>query len=301
VHTNANIVARARAIAAALLAHDVRPGDIVPILLEHRIDLQASFIGATLIGAVPTFLPPLTRKQDPDVSRANMDVLLTRIAPPCVIASALTADMLPDRATTCLNLDAQPLPEPSPTPLPDATGPAFLQHSSGTTGHKKGVTISHHAALAQITDYAAAIALAPTDCIASWLPLYHDMGLITAFLLPAVRGIPVVSLDPLEWMVRPTTLLDRIEQFAASHCWLPNFAFQHIVRLAEPGQHWNLASLRCLTSCSEPCRTRAFADFAERFALPDGVLQVSYAMAETVFAVTQTPPGQPVRASTHPA
>ena len=175
---------------------------------------------------------------------------------------------------------------------------AFLQHSSGTTGLKKGVCLSHGAVLTQIGHYAAAIGLTPDDRVASWLPLYHDMGLITSFLMPAVCGIPIVSLDAQEWVLKPTLLLDAIEHHRASLCWLPNFAFLHIARLAEPERQWDLSSLRLVVNCSEPCRAKAFDVFAERFAasrLPADALQTSYAMAENVFAVTQTLPGRPVR------
>ena len=204
-----------------------------------------------------------------------------------------------------INVDASGERADGLPPLPDAEADAgaFLQHSSGTTGLKKGVLLSHGAVLRQIHHYAAAIGAGAGDSVASWLPLYHDMGLITGFLLPCVLGLPIVSLDAQEWVSRPTLLLDAIARHRASLCWMPNFAFAHILRTAPPDQTWDLASLRLLVNCSEPCRMPVVERFIARFAtsgLRPGAVQASYAMAEAVFALTQSPPGQPPRGSCRP-
>lgn len=308
------IVHEAHQFARLLGTFGVREGEIVPIMLEHGRMLYSSFIGCTLIGAVPTFLPPLTRKQDPVAFRAATERLFGRIAPRCAIVSGATSASLAGIDVACLHVEdvagtpldsllADTAERLSNLPLGRGEAPAFLQHSSGTTGHKKGVRLSHKMVLRQIELYAEATGVGPRDVVASWLPVYHDMGLITSFLLPSVCGLPIVSLDALEWVSRPTTLLDAIARYRATMCWLPNFAFPHIVRMAEPEATWDLSSLRLLVNCSEPCRTAAVDGFAERFAtsaLAPTAIQASYAMAETVFAVTQTPIGQPVRRATQP-
>lgn len=126
------------------------------------------------------------------------------------------------------------------------------------------------------------------------------MGLITSFLLPAISGIPIVSLDATEWVIQPTVLLDMIERHNATLCWLPNFAFHHITRLARPERHWNLSAVRMIVNCSEPCRVAAFDSFLERFGvcgISSNKLQVCFALAENVFAASQTRPGHLVRGS----
>src|SRR5260370_35086716 len=85
---------------------------------------------------------------------------------------------------------------------------AFIQHSSGTTGLKKGVQLSYGAGAAQISSYAQTLGFADSGCIASWLPMYHDMGLIAGFVLPRTLGLPVTPLDALEWVSRPALLLE---------------------------------------------------------------------------------------------
>src|SRR5207248_53735 len=102
---------------------------------------------------------------------------------------------------------------------------AFLQHSSGSTGIQKGVALSHDKVILQIDEYARALALQGDEHFVSWLPLYHDMGLIACCLLPCLQGIPVTSLVPAEWVVRPELLLETIAKYGGTHVWLPNFAY----------------------------------------------------------------------------
>lgn len=175
---------------------------------------------------------------------------------------------------------------------------AFIQHSSGTTGLKKGVQLSYGAVAAQISSYAEKLVLADSSCIASWLPLYHDMGLIACFILPLTLGVPVVSLDAFEWVTRPALLFEAIEEHRCTHVWLPNFAFHHLCRTVDPAHGYALGGVQAFIDCSEPCKAETFDLFVETFGscgVTREQLQCCYAMAETVFAVTQTTLGQRVQ------
>jgi len=179
----------------------------------------------------------------------------------------------------------------------DAT--ALLQHSSGSTGLKKGVKLSYDAIALQLDAYTQALRIADVAAprIASWLPLYHDMGLISSFLLPVWRGIPILAIDPFEWVAHPGLLLDAIADLRATHCWVPNFALMHLARM-RGRREWDLSPLVALIACSEPCKPEAFDAFQSRFGsmgLRRYALQTCYAMAETVFAMTQSAVGEPVR------
>src|SRR5690606_13134490 len=184
-------------------------------------------------------------------------------------------------------------PEPA-----DPQAIAFLQHSSGTTGLQKGVALSHGAVRRQLAAYGEAIGLTAGDVIVSWLPLYHDMGLIAGFMLPLVAGVPLVLMSPFDWVRHPALLLRAIHDFGGTLCWLPNFAYNHCARRIRrrDSEGVSLASMRLFVNCSEPVRAESHDLFLERFAV-HGVtaemLAVSYAMAENTFAVTQTPPGRP--------
>jgi acyl-CoA synthetase (AMP-forming)/AMP-acid ligase II len=117
------------------------------------------------------------------------------------------------------------------------------------------------------------------------------MGFVACFMGSMLSGTHLVALDPFEWVMRPRLLLDAIERYRATFCWLPNFAFSHIANTAPEASRWDLSSIRAFINCSEPCKGKTFDRFAERFA-DSGVtpekLQVCYAMAENVFGVTQT-------------
>jgi len=120
------------------------------------------------------------------------------------------------------------------------------------------------------------------------------MGLITSFFLPLYCGCEVVYLDPVEWSFRPDSLFRIIEKEQATLCWQPDFAFRHLCKFyttKEDAIQYDLSSLRGLISCSEPCRKATFDEFwtvFRSFQLPESCLQTCYAMAETVFAISQS-------------
>jgi fatty-acyl-CoA synthase len=125
------------------------------------------------------------------------------------------------------------------------------------------------------------------------LPLYHDMGLIACFMLPMVCHVPVVMQSPLDWVMRPETMLQVFTQHRCTLAWLPNFAFQFVPRRT-PKERWaqyDMSSARMLIDCSEPVRMASMNEFYDAFAgcgMKRSALQASYAMAENVFAVTQS-------------
>ncbi|MGA0545375.1 AMP-binding protein [Brevundimonas sp. VNH65] len=303
VISNGEVLADALSVAARL-THLPR-GAVVALVLDHSAHLYSGFIGCILAGLTPTILAPRTPRQDASVFQDSMSVLFRRIRPAAVLTGGAAADSVPSGDFDLVDMarlapaDADEVAGFAPPSPTEGFGEvvAFLQHSSGTTGHKKGVMLTHTQVLEQVRLYSAAIGLEAGDRIASWLPLYHDMGLITSFILPTIMGCPIISLDAQEWVVRPGLLLDLIESEQAQYCWLPNFAFLHIVR-NDRTRGRNLGSMRMFVNCSEPCRAAAFDAFLERYAeagiTPDR-LQVSYAMAENVFAVTQTEAGQVTR------
>ncbi len=291
--TFAEALQQAEAFAAAFHARGVRPGQIVALMLPTHLHAAPAFFGAMMMGAIPAFFPQLSAKQDAPVFWASHGTLFRRIAVALVISDApnieLIAQFLPDFADRCFDINATT--PGAAFPADAETEIACLQHSSGTTGLKKGVILTHKMLLDHIDNMAATLEITQKDKIVSWLPLYHDMGLIACLILPALLGLTVVMLDPFAWVRRPATFLDAISHHKPTLCWLPNFAFQLLIRTANPTAAYDLSSMRMLIDCSEPCKTETLRNFATRFAangLRPGTLQVSYAMAETVFLVTQT-------------
>jgi acyl-CoA synthetase (AMP-forming)/AMP-acid ligase II len=305
--TFAEVYERSRAYARFYRTRGVQRGELVIIILKHSDHLFYSCLGAMIAGAIPAFLPYPTAKQRSDVYWTEQNVLFDRIAPRLIVtygenvelaarltgldarAFATTIDCAPDAPLGTPDDDAIDLVQPDDI--------ACLQHSSGTTGTKKGVMLSHRAILAAVRSYSAALGQRRDDRVASWLPLYHDMGFIACFLASIVNGTQLIALDPFEWVARPARLLDAIETNRATLCWLPNFAFTHIVNTA-PAKHWDLSWVRAFINCSEPCRSDTMERFVTRFAacgVTRAQMHVCYAMAENVFGVTQTPVDRPAR------
>jgi acyl-CoA synthetase (AMP-forming)/AMP-acid ligase II len=164
---------------------------------------------------------------------------------------------------------------------------ALVQFSSGSTGLQKGVLLTHRAVLAHSRSYARSIALSRDDTIVSWLPLYHDMGLIACFLLPLTCGVPFVQMGPFEWIAAPDLLFQAIETHKGTITFLPNFAYHVLARKARPR---DLGSMRLFVNCSEPVYERTHAEFRGAFGVEGARLSVSYAMAENTFAVSQRRP-----------
>jgi acyl-CoA synthetase (AMP-forming)/AMP-acid ligase II len=170
---------------------------------------------------------------------------------------------------------------------------ALLQHSSGSTGLQKGVALSHRAALNQIAAYAPSIGLSASDTIVSWLPLYHDMGLIACFVMPVVMGIRLALLSPFEWVRGPHRLFGAVTKYGGTHIWLPNFAYNFCAQKIRERdlEGVNLSTLRRVINCSEPMFAASHEAFAKKFApfgLRPAALATCYAMAENTFAVSQS-------------
>ncbi|MDH5254679.1 MAG: AMP-binding protein [Gammaproteobacteria bacterium] len=253
-----------------------RPGELELIASRTGYDSILAWLAALRNGAHPAYLAPLTPRQDPAVYHAELAQLMARFRPNRVRADTVTGERLHGE------------------PFAPGGEPGFLQFSSGTTGLRKGVFISERQLLAQLAALGTALRITADDRLAGWLPLYHDMGLITSLLMPLYFGLPASFLDPVEWSFRPESLLALVARERATLCWQPDFAFRHIANRFARGDVLPAApldSLRLLINCSEPCRSRTFVDFWQRFrahGLREDALQASYAMAENVFAVTQT-------------
>lgn len=296
---------RARTQAGLLLENGIGPGDRVVILMPQGIAAMAAFAGAMMLGAVPAFLAYPNFKVEAEKYRSGLAGVTANLkAKAVVIDEEFPEEMLGHvslGAETKLlraaggGSKAKNLPEARVQPQDIA----FIQHSAGTTGLQKGVALSHAAVLRQLEHLMQALHLNPVaDCIYSWLPLYHDMGLIACFILPMVCHVPVVMQSPVDWVMHPETMLQIISEHKCTLAWLPNFAFQFVPRRVprDRRHEYDLSSLRALINCSEPVRTASMVEFQKAFGMKKGALQSCYAMAENVFAVTQSnltrPPAQ---------
>jgi acyl-CoA synthetase (AMP-forming)/AMP-acid ligase II len=249
-------------------------------------------------------MPFLTEKLSPERYRADLSVLISVTRPAAIVTypefeqevrtalqegDSVRSVVVTDRVEQGGEVDFSRLQGFQRT-----TGDiVLLQHSSGTTGLQKGVALSHRAVFNQLDSYGKSLALGDDDVIASWLPLYHDMGLIAGFLMPILSGVPLVLMSPFDWVRAPYRLLQSISKYGGTLTWLPNFAYNFCAQKIRDRhlEGADLSSLRAVINCSEPVRWESHLAFYERFkshGVRLDVLQTSYAMAENVFGVTQS-------------
>jgi len=287
----------------------LKPGEVVILILQHGEDLIYAFWGAILHGAIPAIMPFLTEKLSPERYRADLSALVSVTKPAAIVTypefEVEVRDALKEGDSIRAVIVTDKL-EPQAEPdfnslsgmkrLPEDI--VLLQHSSGTTGLQKGVALSHRAVFNQLDAYGKSLNLNEQDVIASWLPLYHDMGLIAGFLMPILLGVPLVLSSPFDWVRAPYRLMQSVTQYKATISWLPNFAYNFCTQKIRDRslEGVDLSSWRAIINCSEPVRWESHQAFYERFksyGLKFEALQTSYAMAENVFGVTQSDLARP--------
>jgi fatty-acyl-CoA synthase len=278
----------------------VKAGERVVLIMPQGVELMAAFMGAMFVGAVPAILAYPNFKVEPAKYRFGLSGVTKNLGARLVIID----EDFPRELLSGVELSgkAELVRSAGPTAGPDICGElvqvdpnniAFLQHSAGTTGLQKGVALSHAAVLRQIRNLAEVLQLREADCIYSWLPLYHDMGLIACFVLPAVRHLRLIMQSPTDWVLQPSSMIKLMSRHRATLAWLPNFTYQFVARRTELDELGiiDLSCMRAIVNCSEPVKSESMEEFYEAFSgvgLRREALQSSYAMAENVFAVTQS-------------
>jgi fatty-acyl-CoA synthase len=285
-------------LAFALALDNVAPGTLVMIVMPLGKRLLAAHLAIQMRGGIGSIFTHPSDKIRAVVYRRNLEHAVALLRPGAIVVSRDFADVVRDamRGSSGTIVVAEDVSEFSDTEVRSwhsltADQTAIVQHSSGSTGLQKGVALSHAMVIGQCESYARFIQLDPkTDHICSWLPLYHDMGLFTAWLMPALHGVPVSMIDPFQWVRRPLSFLQLIGETRGTLCWQPNFAYSLLASRAGHGSGaFDLSSVRGFTNCSEPVTEmamRAFLDAFRLYGVTEEKLWTCYAMAENAFAVT---------------
>ena len=291
--------ARIQATASHLKHLGVGHGDIILIFGQYGADMLLAFFAGQLLGAVPAFMPAPTARQDGALWACTHRELIQRLKPRFVLTvreAEHLVRLLDAPSVMVLDEVARPAGEyvgPELAHECSIDDIAFLQHSSGTTGLKKGVVVTYRQLRNQVDSYSAAVGLQPGHRVVSWLPIYHDMGLIAATLMPFSLALPVTWLETMSWLAAPQSFMDELAVAPGAVAWLPNFAFSYLAqRCRKPIGQDALRGVHAIINCSEACKAVDMERFRTRFSpagLPEEAVQVCYAMAEYVFAVTQTP------------
>ena len=294
----------ARKVAAGLLAHDLEPGGCVIIMLPTGADYFFAFFGILLAGGVPVpTYPPARLTQIEEhlrrhagiVGNCRAAILVTE--PDIRQVAQLLRSHVPtlNHLLTVEDLSAAPGPFTAPRSKPGDT--AFLQYTSGSTGSPKGVVLTHVNLLANIRAMGAAIEVAPDDVFVSWLPLYHDMGLIGAWLGSLYFAVPLVIMSPLAFLARPQRWFRAIHRFRGTLSAAPNFAYELCLRRIDDGdlKDMDLSSWRLACNGAEPVSPDTVVRFRERFAaagLPVATMMPMYGLAECCVGLAFPPLGR---------
>lgn len=301
------LLATARQVAAGLRQRGIAPGQCVALMLPTGLEFFHGFYGILLAGAVPVPIYPPTRPgQVEDHLRRQAGILQNCEAVALISfdAARLAARILSGLVPTLREVTTpEELRAAGMTAAPAADHRAriddiaLLQYTSGSTGSPKGVTLDHANLLANIRAWGQAVALTPADVVVSWLPLYHDMGLIGAWLGSLYHACPLVLMSPLDFLARPERWLWAIHQHRGTVTAAPNFAFELCLRHLDPArlQGLDLSSWRYAANGAEPVAAETLARFAAAFrpyGLRGEVLAPVYGLAECSVGLAVSPPGR---------
>jgi 1-acyl-sn-glycerol-3-phosphate acyltransferase len=303
--TYGELAIRARQIACGLIARDIAPGDRVALMLPTSIDFFTAFFGILYAGAIPVpIYPPMRLSQLEDHLRRQTGIL--RNAGACLLITMpegrRLAGLLRAQVETLSAIESVASVEASAAPielpqLKDSDSVALIQYTSGSTGDPKGVVLSHANLLANIRAMGGVMEASSTDIFVSWLPLYHDMGLIGAWLGCLHFAAPLYAMSPLSFLVRPESWLWAIHRFRATFSAAPNFGFELCLnKIPDAGlEGLDLGSLRMVANGAEPVSVQTLRRFIERFGhygFPAQAMAPVYGLAESAVGLAFPPPGR---------
>lgn len=286
VITCGELYGRALAVATELGKRGIQPGQTVGIMLPTGADFFWVFAGAMLAGAIPVpIYPPFRADRIAEYAERQAAILANAEARMLItfhraegVANLLRPQVGTLRdvvtAATLVSSHGAAPPQTEARPIEPirhharSEDIAFLQYTSGSTGNPKGVVLTHANLLANIRSISEAVKLDGNDVAVSWLPLYHDMGLIGAWFVPLATGIPLVSLSPLAFLSRPARWLEAISRHRGTLSPAPNFAYELCVRKIadEEMRGLDLSCWRAALNGAEAVSLETINKFAEKFA-----------------------------------
>jgi 1-acyl-sn-glycerol-3-phosphate acyltransferase len=301
----------AQAIAAGLSDRGIETGDSIGLMLPTGRDFFESFIGILLCGCVPVpIYPPIRRAQIESHLRRQAGILGNARAR-IMVTTAETktfgritkaiAETISHVVTAEELRGASPAGEIRPRANPGDT--ALLQYTSGSTGAPKGVVLSHANLLANIRAIGTALDVTSQDVVVSWLPLYHDMGLIGTWLGSLYFACPFVVLSPLTFLARPERWLWAVHRYRGTLSAAPNFAYELCISRIEDKdlEGLDLSSWRMAGNGAErvsPTTLRRFCERFEKHGFQASAMTPMYGLAENAVALTITPMGRGARIDT---
>ncbi|SDP17394.1 1-acyl-sn-glycerol-3-phosphate acyltransferases [Pseudomonas jinjuensis] len=294
----------ALAVACGLQRHGLRGGERVALMLPTGRDFLHAFLGVMLAGGVPVpIYPPMRlnrieehlQRQAAILANAEARALIT--VPEARMIARLLRAQVPSLGMIASVAELSETGGSWTEPQRQAQDLAFLQYTSGSTGQPKGVMVSHANLLANLRAMGSALRVTADDVFVSWLPMYHDMGLIGAWFGSLYYAFPLVLMSPLAFLARPARWLWSIHEHRGTLSAAPNFAYELCLNRLDDAQleGLDLSSWRLALNGAEPVNPDTLQRFAERFArygLAPGALMPVYGLAEATLDVTLAEPGR---------
>jgi acyl-CoA synthetase (AMP-forming)/AMP-acid ligase II len=304
-YSYASFLRRTKAIAGHLLKEGrFEAGDRLLLAYPPGLEMICAFFGCIRAGLVPVpVYPPSSRGFQSALFK------MVHIAKDCQASGILTSEdyyaslktnlARSGVATSGVDIDyITSLPwivtEGFVNPVPDvsffgASKIMFLQYTSGSTMEPKGVMVTHE----NILDTAELVIDHPSPVVVSWLPQYHDMGLIGCYLYPALRGGTTYGFSSTDFIQRPILWFETISTYRATATAAPNFAYDYCLRAGrlskESLEECDLSSLKVLMCAAEPVKAETFSRFLQTFqpyGLKTESFYAAYGLAENTLAVS---------------
>ncbi|MEV1177067.1 AMP-binding protein, partial [Nonomuraea sp. NPDC049784] len=289
--TFAELDARAMALSAEIRRHTA-VGDRVVILQESGLEFPVAFFACLYAGAVAVPLYPpdaqrATTRLDSVVRDADPALVLTAARHRRAVRGWLDSGVV--RSPRLVLIDEPGHADGEPV-VARGDEPALLQYTSGSTGDPAGVVVTHDNLVANVRQIQHAYELSSDSVLVNWLPLFHDMGLLTMVVLPALFGIRSVHLAPATFIRHPRRWLELISQLPDANAMSPDFGYRHCVQRIAPPQRagLDLRGWRIAGNGSEPVRPQTLDLFAEAFAgqgFDPAAFRPSYGLAEATVLV----------------
>ena len=278
--------------AGGLARAGIGQGDKVCLVYPTCVEFFYTFFAAARLGAIPVPLyPTMSPEGMANIfrdSEAAAVVTIDWFRQGVEEARAAAANVR--HYLTPLDLEAANPPVSLPRIRPESV--AFLQYTSGSTGNPRGVVLSHANVVETVKFMAEAAGVTSADVVVSWLPLYHDMGLIGCSFTPPLVGAKLVLLPP--DLRNPRHWLETVTHERATFTVSPDFGYRNCVRNVKDTTGLDLSSLKMALSGAEPVRLSTIQAFEEKFGLKD-VMAPCYGLAEATLAVAIWPRGEPIR------
>lgn len=295
---------RASEVAAGLTAAGLQRGETVAVMLPTCADFFYGFLGVMLAGGIvvpiypparPSQIGEYVRRQTLILRNAGVKFLIAFNRVRAILnVMELSLPTLREVTTVSELADRSRLLSGFSVDSADPAETFFIQYTSGSTGNPKGVTLSHSNVLANIRGIGWAVKAAPNDIVVSWLPLYHDMGLIGSWLFSLYHGFPITVMSPLDFLSRPERWLWALSDSGGTLCPAPNFSYELCARKIGDAamEGVDLSKWRVAINAGEPVLPETLERFTERFRPwgfdPRGFIPC-YGLAESSVALTFPP------------